>query len=117
METWRKDIYITQPQGFVEASKGNLVCRLKKSLYMLKQSPRQWYKCFDTYLLQIRYRRCESNCCVYSHVFTDGKIILLLFYVDDILILCQHTSKVQELKNLLRKEFDMKDLGAAQKIL
>ncbi|CAL2255073.1 unnamed protein product [Prunus armeniaca] len=54
---------------------------------------------------------------LYSHVFTDEKIILLLFYVDDMLIVCQDMSKVQELKNLLRMEFEMKDLGAAQKIL
>ncbi|BFG24559.1 hypothetical protein CerSpe_108330 [Prunus speciosa] len=92
-----EDIYMSQPQGFVEASKGNLVCRLKKSLYGLKQSPRQWYKRFDTYMLRIGYRRCESDCCVYSHVFKDGKIILLLLYVDDMLIACQDMSKVQEL--------------------
>ncbi|CAL9020950.1 unnamed protein product [Prunus brigantina] len=81
-----EDIYMSQPQGFIEASKGNMVCRLKKSLYGIKQSPRQWYKHFDTYMLQIGYRRSESDCCVYSHVFKDGKIILLLLYVDDMLI-------------------------------
>ncbi|BBG93635.1 transposable element gene [Prunus dulcis] len=46
-----EDIYMSQPQGFVETTKGNIVCRLKKSLYGLKQSSRQWYKCFDTYML------------------------------------------------------------------
>ncbi|CAL2237329.1 unnamed protein product [Prunus armeniaca] len=74
------DIYMSQSQRSLEASKGNLVYRLKKSLYGLKQSPRQWYKRFDTYMLRIRYRRCESDCYVYSHVFKDGKIILLLHY-------------------------------------
>ncbi|KAI5334041.1 hypothetical protein L3X38_024174 [Prunus dulcis] len=62
---------MSQPQGFIEASKGN----------------------------------------------TDGKVIMLILYVDDILIACQDMSKVQELKTLLRKAFDMKDLGAAQNIL
>ncbi|CAL8990042.1 unnamed protein product [Prunus brigantina] len=112
-----EDIYMSQFQGFIEASKGNLVCRLKNSLYRLQQSPRQWYKRFDTYMMRIGYRRCESDCCVYSHVFKDGKIILLLLYVDDILIVCQDLSKVRELKSLLGKEFDMKDLGPVQKIL
>ncbi|KAL6273672.1 hypothetical protein ACE6H2_024364 [Prunus campanulata] len=68
-------------------------------------------------MLRIGYRRCESDFCVYSHVFKDGKIILLLLYVDDMLIACQDMSKVQELKIQLGKEFDMKDLGPAQKIL
>ncbi|KAI5335062.1 hypothetical protein L3X38_025195 [Prunus dulcis] len=47
----------------------------------------------------------------------DRKIILLLLYVDDMLITCQDMSKVRELKILLGKEFDMKDIGPAQKIL
>ncbi|VFQ88509.1 unnamed protein product [Cuscuta campestris] len=38
------DIYMTQPEGFVVPDKENYVCKLKKSLYGLKQSPRQWYK-------------------------------------------------------------------------
>ncbi|XP_016647071.1 PREDICTED: uncharacterized protein LOC107880312 [Prunus mume] len=79
-----EDIYMSQPQGFIEASKGNLVCRLKKSLYGLKQSPRQWYKRFDTYMLRIRYRRCESDCFLCSRVFKDRKIIMLILYVDDV---------------------------------
>ncbi|BBG92530.1 transposable element gene [Prunus dulcis] len=108
-----EDIYMSQSHGFIEASKGNLVCRLKNSLYRLQQSPRQWYKHSDTYMLQIWYRRCD--CCVYSYVFKDGKIILLLLYVDDMLIACQDMSKVRELKSLLGKEFDMKDLGPAIK--
>ncbi|VVA16133.1 Hypothetical predicted protein [Prunus dulcis] len=107
-----EDIYMSQSQGFIEASKGNLVCRLN-SLYRLQQSPRQWYKHFDTYMLQIWYRRCD--CCVYSYVFKDGKIILLLLYVDDMLIACQDMSKVRQLKSLLGKELDMKDLGPAAK--
>ena len=44
-------------------------------------------------------------------------IILLLLYVDDMLIACQDMSRIQKLKMQLNKEFDMKDLGAAQKIL
>ncbi|TXG73077.1 hypothetical protein EZV62_001656 [Acer yangbiense] len=58
-----------------------------------------------------------NDCCVYYHVFEDGMIILLLLYVDDMLIACQDMSKIQKLKMQLSKEFDMKDLGVAQKIL
>jgi hypothetical protein len=46
-----EDIYIEQPEGFVIPGKEKLVCKLKKSLYGLKQSPRQWYKRFDTFML------------------------------------------------------------------
>jgi hypothetical protein len=44
-------IYMYQPEGFVEPGKENLVCRLKKSLYSLKQSLRQWYRRFDSFVI------------------------------------------------------------------
>ncbi|TXG53838.1 hypothetical protein EZV62_019094 [Acer yangbiense] len=72
---------------------------------------------FDSYILKINFRRCLKDCCVYYHVFEDGMIILLLLYVDDMLIACQDISRIQKLKTQLSKEFDMKDLVAAQKIL
>ncbi|KAG8483133.1 hypothetical protein CXB51_022087 [Gossypium anomalum] len=44
-----EDIYMQQPQGFTVSEKEDYVCLLKKSLYGLKQSPRQWYKRFDSF--------------------------------------------------------------------
>jgi hypothetical protein len=44
-------IYMDQPEGFVESGKENLVCRLKKSFYSLKQSLRQWYRRFDSFVI------------------------------------------------------------------
>ena len=68
-------------------------------------------------MLKIGYKRSEYDCCVYSHVFNDGTIILLMLYVDDMLIACRDMSKINELKRLLGREFDMKDIGVAKKIL
>jgi len=110
-------IYMSQPEGFVEAGKEDLMCRLRKSLYGLKQSSRQWYKRFDTFMLQIGYKRGEYDCCVYSRAFDDGHMIILMFYVDDMLIACRDMSKINELKGMLNSELDMKDLGATKKIL
>lgn len=106
-----------QPEGFSETGDGRLVCKLKRSLYGLKQSPRQWYKRFDSYMLRIGYRRCDYDCCVYVMSLDDGSFIFLLLYVDDMLIAANHLHDVNELKTKLGKEFDMKDLGAAKKIL
>ena len=44
-------IYMDQPEGFIVPGKENFVCKLKKSLYGLKQSPRQLYKMFDSFML------------------------------------------------------------------
>jgi ATP-binding cassette subfamily B (MDR/TAP) protein 1 len=46
-----EEIYMDQPDGFIVPGKENYVCKLKKSLYGLKQSPRQWYKRFDSFML------------------------------------------------------------------
>ncbi|KAE8658140.1 Retrovirus-related Pol polyprotein from transposon TNT 1-94 [Hibiscus syriacus] len=110
-------IYMRQPEGFTQPGNEHLVCRLKKSLYGLKQSPRQWYKRFDSYMIKIGYNRCEYDCCVYVKSLDDGSFIFLLLYVDDMLIAAKNMDDVISLKTLLSQEFDMKDLGAAKKIL
>ena len=46
-----EQIYMEQPDGFSQPEQEHLVCKLKKSLYGLKQSPRQWYKRFDSYMI------------------------------------------------------------------
>ncbi|KAL1201123.1 Retrovirus-related Pol polyprotein from transposon TNT 1-94 [Cardamine amara subsp. amara] len=56
-----EEIYMKQPEGFVKPGEEKLVCKLKMSLYGLKQAPRQWYKRFDTFMLQIEYQRCEYD--------------------------------------------------------
>ncbi|KAE8680841.1 pentatricopeptide repeat-containing protein [Hibiscus syriacus] len=110
-------IYMRQPEGFTQPGNEHLVCRLKKSLYGLKQSPRQWYKRFDSYMIKIGYNRCEYDCCVYVKSLDDGSFIFLLLYVDEMLIAAKNMDDVIGLKTLLSQEFDMKDLGAAKKIL
>ncbi|KAE8694724.1 hypothetical protein F3Y22_tig00110777pilonHSYRG00394 [Hibiscus syriacus] len=110
-----EQIYMGQPEGFTQLGNEHLVCRLKKSLYGLKQSPRQWYKRFDSYMNKIGYKRCEYDCCIYVKSLDDGSFIFLLLYVDDMLIVSKND--VIDLKTLLSQEFDMKYISAAKKIL
>ncbi|GJR52308.1 retrotransposon protein, putative, ty1-copia subclass [Tanacetum coccineum] len=109
-------IYMRQPHGFEEGT-GNKVCLLKKSLYSLKQSPRQWYKRFDMYMISNGFSRNNYDNCVYFKEFAPAMYIYLLLYVDDILIACKSKSEIEYTKGLLRKGFDMKELGPARKIL
>ena len=50
-----EDIYMEQPEGFVQHQKGILVCKLKKSLYGQKQSPKQWYKKLESFMVSQGY--------------------------------------------------------------
>jgi transposase InsO family protein len=110
-------IYMEQPLGFEVHEGKDMVCLLKKSLYGLKQSPRQWYKRFDSYMLKQGYQRSSFDSCLYfkgSNILED---VYLLLYVDDMLLISKSTKKISVLKHVLSKEFDMKDLGDARKIL
>ncbi|GJS97386.1 retrovirus-related pol polyprotein from transposon TNT 1-94 [Tanacetum coccineum] len=107
-------IYMRQPPGY---EKGNKVCLLKKSLYGLKQSPRQWYKRFDEYMLSNGFKRSNYDSCVYYRSYAPSEYIYLLLYVDDMLIACKSKAEIGSTKSLLKKEFDMKELGEAKKIL
>jgi hypothetical protein len=68
-------------------------------------------------MIKIGYKRCEYNCCVYVKSLDVGSFIFLLLYVDDMLIAAKSIVEVNKLKVLLSKEFDMKDLSTAKKIL
>jgi len=106
-----------QPRGFQIKGKENLVCRLKKSLYGLKQAPRQWYKKFDAFMLEHSFSRLEADHCVYIKRYGQGKYIILLLYVDDMLIVGHDKNMISRLKKDLGSQFAMKDLGPAQQIL
>ncbi|XXG70306.1 hypothetical protein AAC387_Pa06g3094 [Persea americana] len=112
-----KQIYMHQPEGFEIHGKEDHICLLKKSLYGLKQSPRQWYKRFDTFMVGNGYCRSAYDNCVYHKKHSNGSYVYLLLYVDDMLIAAKDMSEINGLKTQLSGEFEMKDLGAVKKIL
>lgn len=63
--TLNKEIYMTQPDGFKVPGCENWACKLSKSLYGLKQSPRQWYKHFDSFIKEQKYTPDQYDHCVY----------------------------------------------------
>jgi hypothetical protein len=61
-----EEIYMKQPEGFVVKGKKELACKINKSLYGLKKSPRIWYQNFDTYILGLGFVRSRDDHYVYS---------------------------------------------------
>ena len=80
-----EEIYMNQPEGFVVKGKKEIVYKLKKSLYDLKQSPRMWYQKFDTYILRLGFVRSRDDHCVYSKK-VGNHFINVVLYVDDMLL-------------------------------
>ncbi|KAG7532846.1 Zinc finger CCHC-type superfamily [Arabidopsis thaliana x Arabidopsis arenosa] len=110
-------IYMEQPEGYVDERYPDRVCLLQRSLYGLKQSPRQWNTRFNDFMESHKYERSLYDSCVYIKKLQNGEYIYLLLYVDDILIASKDKRSIEDLKALLGSEFEMKDLGEAKKIL
>lgn len=108
---------MSQPEGHVKQGEEDLVCLLKKSLYGLKQSPRQWYKRFDLFITGIGFRRSSFDSCIYLKRIYKENCIYLILHVDDMLIARKDAEEIEKVKELLKFEFDMKELGPAKKIL
>ncbi|KAJ4756255.1 reverse transcriptase [Rhynchospora pubera] len=89
-------IYMQQPEGYEVAGKENYVCLLNKSLYGLKQSPRQWYKKFDAFMASIGFQRSEYDSCVYFKKLLDGSFMYLLLYVDDMLLAATNKEEIRK---------------------
>jgi hypothetical protein len=98
-----------QPPGYVQ-NESNLVCRLKKSLYGLKQSPRSWYAKIDSFLIATGFSRCHSDPVVYTKKLGSHLIILVL-YVDDLILTGIDSKLLNHVKTSLKKKFEMTDLG------
>ena len=103
------DIYVQQPKGFEKRGKNgeDLVLKLNKSLYGLKQSGRNWNDTFNAYLTEHDLQRSVNEPCLY---FNKAQNIFLLIWVDDILIAAK-PSDMSYIKDLLEQKFKMKDLG------
>ena len=67
-----EDIYMQQPERFIVSGKEDCVCLLERSLYGLKQSPRQWYKRFDSFMITHDFKRSAFDSCVYFKQCKDS---------------------------------------------
>ena len=73
-----EEIYMEQPEGLVQNKKSRLVCKLRNSLYGLKQSPKKWYKKFDSFMVSQYFTRSEYDHCIYFKRLENGMFIAYL---------------------------------------
>lgn len=111
-----EDVYMTQPEGFISKGQEHLVCKLKKSIYGLKQASRQWYLKFDEVMKKNDFIRNQVDQCIYLKM-SGRNFIILVLYVDDILLASNNVDLLHETKRLFSRHFDMKDLGEASYVI
>jgi hypothetical protein len=106
------EIYMKQAPGCKVKGQENKICKLQKSIYGLKQAGRIWNSVFHNFLLQCGFKSCRVDHCVYFQQLNNGKFMLLLLYVDDIIVASNSKSAMEELKFRIQGRFKAKMLGA-----
>ena len=94
-----EEIYIEQPEGFVVPGKEKKVCKLIKSLYGIKQEPKQWNVKFNQTMLSIGFKINKYDKYVYIKDSPNQKVILCL-YVDDMLIMSKDIANIKATKRI-----------------
>ncbi|PRQ35290.1 putative RNA-directed DNA polymerase [Rosa chinensis] len=106
-----EEVYMDVPPGVKNyPSDVGKVCKLKKSLYGLKQSPRAWFGRFSKSMKAFGYRQSNSDHTLFIKR-KNGKITALIVYVDDMIVTGDDPKEMNELQKYMSKEFEMKDLG------
>ena len=104
-----EDIYMKLPPGFCP-TKPNVVCKLKKSLYGLRQAPRQWFSKLASALRDYGFQQCPFDYSLFTFA-RKGVFLALLIYVDDLVLTGNDSHCCIDFKNYLHRCFKLKDLG------
>ncbi|KDR75264.1 hypothetical protein GALMADRAFT_24757, partial [Galerina marginata CBS 339.88] len=110
----REEIFMRQPDGFHDGT--SKVCRLKKTLYGLKQSGREWNRKLDKVLTELRFSKSNVDHCVYIRT-ENGHTSYITVWVDDLMIFTDKSDEMNEIKAYLKKEFEISDLGEPKLII
>lgn len=109
-----EEIFMLQPPGYVKNP--NLVCRLKKSLYGLRQAPRSWNAKLNKKLNNVKFRQSNYDKCLYI-LKQDNFTAYLLVYVNDLIIAGDNPDLIEDIKISLKSDFATKDLGQLNNFL
>jgi histone deacetylase 1/2 len=113
--TVTEEIYVEQPQGFVDKERPQHVCRLHKSLYGLKQAPLEWHRTINEHLITNHFMPTEADPCLYVCV-AGGLINFLALCIDDCTIVA-HRSQLRGIKEMIAQRFLIMDLGPVSLVL
>nr|GEY19460.1 hypothetical protein [Tanacetum cinerariifolium] len=106
----KEDVYVCQPEGFIDVDHPSHVYKLKKALYGLKQAPRAWYDELSMFLLQNHFFKGTINPTLFIRCFYDD-IFVVQVYVDDIIFGSTHPRYIQLFSDLMKSRFEMSMMG------
>ena len=99
-----EDVYMMQPEGFVDPTNAGKICKLQKSIYGLKQASRSWNIHFDEVVKGFGFIKNEEEACVYKKE-SGSSVAFLILYVDDILLIGNNIPMLESIKTSLKIVF------------
>ncbi|GJW78340.1 retrovirus-related pol polyprotein from transposon TNT 1-94 [Tanacetum coccineum] len=106
----REEVYVSQPNGFVDPDKPNYVYKLKKALYGLKQAPRAWYDMLSSFLISNDFSKGSVDPTLF--IRREGKELLLVqIYVDDIIFAASTPELCDLFAKIMCSKFKMSMMG------
>ncbi|GJU61792.1 putative RNA-directed DNA polymerase, partial [Tanacetum coccineum] len=109
-ENLKEQVYMKQPQGFIDPQQPNHVCFLHMSLYGLKQTLRAWFKCLSKVLFDLGFKGSKTDPSLF--IYSRGDTLLyILVYVDDIIVTGNNKGTIDNIICQLGSAFALKDLG------
>lgn len=109
-----REVYIKLPEGAYSGEKN--IVKLNKALYGLKNSPKCWNNKFNSVISREGFIKSNNDSCLFKKCNGIDKMYVLL-YVDDILFFGTNKRHIEEFKNVLNNEFEMKDMGLISNFL
>ena len=111
-----EEVYMDIPPGYTASSQTEIVCKLQRTLYGLKQSPRAWFGRFSLAMRKYGFQQSNSDHTLFlKHQL--GKVTALIIYVDDMIITGNDSKEISKLQEYLATEFEMKNLGGLKYFL
>ena len=110
-----EDLYMHQPEGYAQPGRDGqeLVCKLNKSLYGLKQAGRNWNKTLDSWMRAHGMVASKSDPCLYTLQSTSGQYMAIAIYVDDLISIDNNQGARESLVKEMETRFKLVDLGQA----
>ncbi|GJX37275.1 retrovirus-related pol polyprotein from transposon TNT 1-94 [Tanacetum coccineum] len=106
----KEEVYVNQPEGFIDPKFPNHVYRLKKALYGLKQAPRAWYDKLSSFLIKHGFTKGIIDPTLFTRRHGED-ILLIQVYVDDIIFGSRNLNFSKHFANLMKNNFEMSMMG------
>lgn len=112
-----EEVYMDITPGFKDDSRRSKVCKLKKFLYGLKQSPRAWFDRFARSVKNQGFKQAQADHTLFHKRAANAKITILIMYVDNIILTRDNVEGLEGVKKRMAAEFEVKDLGTMKYFL